>query len=159
MAGKGRNTIIAQLYSTEDQTPGDLNPALVTFNAQGFVNRIIHDPISTPGEIKVPEDGMYKINGNFHCGKGLGGENLHIVVFAQKNNDLLVGSTIDTNVKDVDNHPQISFDYIAELKAFDLMCFFIQVTDATKGLGLIHEVAAGGIPEIPSVKMTIFKID
>lgn len=159
MAGQGPNTIVAAIHSDETQQPSTTDPTLITFNHHDFLNRVQHSTVDNPGEIKVLEDGWYMIHGIFHIFKTAGGLDRNMIVFLRKNISNVDHSAIDTNLKDLDLHPQMHFIHIIELKKDDKLYFYQKISQTGIGMGLRFDAATSEVPDIPSAKILLFKID
>ncbi len=157
--------IFAQLSSSVNQEPGDLNPTTITFNTQDNIQGITHSTTVNPGEITIDVEGVYFISPQAQVGKTSGGTKKDFDLFIQIDRGSGFvnepNSNIKLTIKDSDITDVVVLALAISLNVGDKITMMQRVSDAGVGLGLKNtdpEVGPPAIPRTPSIIFTMHRI-
>jgi hypothetical protein len=152
-------TNVLNASDTNDQVPSALDtPLQVTF---GIAQGTVADPVmvDASGNITFNESGIYLINGYASFGRGGVSGPAAVIAFRALINDVQVGATKVTEIKDADDVVPYDLTIPINATADDVLTWEIMRDSVGADRGGLYAITLlGGWSNVPSATLSIYKI-
>lgn len=149
---KGDKSVYAQLSSQQNQITED--PSLVIFENVDSISGL---KLETKNKLVVKEDGLYFVSLAGTIGDKKFSRPGNVNLYLIKNNNIIQNTAVSKLVNEWHTKDQISAHAILSLKVGDIIS--IGFSASGPGIGLVSIAESPNNPAIPSVILSMFKID
>lgn len=147
----------AQISSTEDQRPKTTKPTVVTLNQNDAISGIEHTSDENPGDIRIPESGVYVVIAAPQIGRTKGTKPRYVDIWLRKNGTDIPHSNVRLVIRTKDDKDVIVNQTMLPFNRDDIINIMMSVEVTGEGLGL-ETIKPKGEPVIPSIILSMHKI-
>jgi hypothetical protein len=144
----------AQLSSSKDQRPTTTGPTKILLDTNDAISGIIHDPVNSPGDIKIKTGGAYIIIAAPQVGRLSGDEPRWVDIWFRLNDKDVPNSGVRLQLPNKELKDVIVSQSIIYVNEGDILSVWMSVEVANEGLGL-EAINPPNEPRIPSIIFSI----